>query len=352
MKLLLITVRSDFGGGPRHVDQLIRELSEKYEIFLAYPQDGDPYSKLWDEIIPAERHIYIPFRKFSIPALLSLYKFIKNNQIDIVHSHGNGAGFYSRFLKILGTKAKIVHTFHGITNNYSSKIKLWLNTLAGFLFHFFTNKFILVSNGEFNLAQKMHFLDSRKSKIIYNGIDDPNRKAISSKFKVVTLSRFDYSKNMDLAFQIARTLKNENMEFVWVGNGEDWERLKKQSEEENLNITFTGFSDHPLDYLAASTVYLSTSRFEGLPYALIEAASIGLPIVATNVVGNNEVVENNKNGFLFNTADEACTHLKNLLNDKDLTSRMSNESFAIFNKKFTTQQMISSLCSVYQDLMK
>ena len=350
MKLLLITVRSDFGGGPRHVAQLLRGLANKYEIFAAYPKDGVPYSKQWDSLIPASNRVYIPYRKFSIPTLLKLKKFIKENKIDIIHSHGNDAGFYTRVLKMLGVRAKVVHTFHGISNNESNKLKYLLNIFTNFIFHFFTDRFILVSNGELKLAKKNHFLVERKSKVIFNGIDPINKIAKSDKLRVVTIARFIYQKNMDFAFEIAEKLKNENIEFVWVGDGDDWERLKKQSEMQHLNIKFVGFTDHPIDYLLSSTVYLSTARFEGLPYALIEAASVGMPIVATDVVGNNEVVQNNVNGFLFNTADEACNYLKQLASDSDLYQTMSKESLNIFNNNFTTAKMLDSLCELYQSL--
>ncbi len=350
MKILLITVRSDFGGGPRHVDQLIRGLANKYEIYAAYPKDGDPYSKEWDKIIPASNRIYIPYRKFSIPSLLKLKKFIKENKIDIIHSHGNGAGFYTRVLKILRIKAKVVHTFHGIPKSNSNKIKYFINIFVNFIFHFFTDRFISVSHGEYKLAKKHHFLTERKSKVIFNGIDPINKLAKSDNFKVITIARFVYPKNMDFAFEIAEKLKNDNIEFIWVGDGDDWERLKKQAEMKNLKINFVGFSDHPIDYLLTSTVYLSTSRFEGLPYALIEAASVGMPIVATDVVGNNEVVQNNINGFLFNTADEACNYLKQLSSDSILYEKMSKESLNMFNNNFTTAKMLDSLCELYQSL--
>lgn len=63
-----------------------------------------------------------------------------------------------------------------------------------------------------------------------------------------------------------------------------------------MPIDFVGFTKEPMKYLQSSDLYLSTSRFEGLPYGLIEAASVGLPIVASNVKGNNEVVNNGYNG--------------------------------------------------------
>ena len=65
MKILLITVRSDFGGGPRHVDQLINNLPQNIEIYVAYPQDGTPYGQEWNSNSRIKSRINIPFRKFS-----------------------------------------------------------------------------------------------------------------------------------------------------------------------------------------------------------------------------------------------------------------------------------------------
>ena len=96
MKILLITVRSDFGGGPRHVDQLINNLPQNIEIYVAYPQDGTPYGQEWNSNSRIKSRINIPFRKFSTKTLFEIAKFIKENSINIVHSHGNGAGVYSR----------------------------------------------------------------------------------------------------------------------------------------------------------------------------------------------------------------------------------------------------------------
>jgi hypothetical protein len=87
MRLLLITARSDFGGGPRHVDQLIDNLSSDIDIFAAYPYQGDPYGKKWDNESRITKRFPLPYRKFSIKTLLELKKFIEENKIDIIHSH-------------------------------------------------------------------------------------------------------------------------------------------------------------------------------------------------------------------------------------------------------------------------
>ena len=80
MKILFITLRADHGGGPKHVDLLINNLSNDIEIFLASPQDK-PYYDLWSESQRVKDVFVLPHRKFSVKKLLKLNKFIKDKWI-------------------------------------------------------------------------------------------------------------------------------------------------------------------------------------------------------------------------------------------------------------------------------
>lgn len=350
MNILYLTVRSDFGGGPRHVAQLISSLSEKYKIYLAAPY-GKPYGTEWRNNKKIKGILTIPYRKFSLKTLYQLKNYIKKNDIKIVHSHGNGAGIYSRLLKLLCPKIIVIHTFHGITNNYNSWYKYIANLMIGKVLKYLTDTFILVSNGEKQLGIQLGFINPGKSHVIYNGINDTGEKQIKSnpKLNIVTLSRFDFPKNMDMAFSIAQQFKEDkNIIFTWVGDGDDFQRLKDQSIKEKTNINFIGFSNEPIKYLKEGDIYLSTSRFEGLPYALIEAASVGLPIIATNVKGNNECVKDNENGFLFNSVNQGVYFIKKLQDD-DTRKRMGHQSRMFFLENFTLEKMIHKIILIYED---
>ena len=157
---------------------------------------------------------------------------------------------------------------------------------------------------------------------------------------------------MDMAYRIAKALKNNHeIEFVWVGDGEDFLRLKQKSVEEGVNINFIGFTECPMAYLKNADLYLSTSRFEGLPYALIEAASVGLPIVATDVIGNNEVVHHNYNGLLFKAEQTAIDEIKTLSMNTDLLNKYSINSREFYLKSFTIEKMISSIVDMYTQVL-
>lgn len=351
IKLLLIIVRSDFGGGPRHIDQLVNELSDTVELYLAFPEEGVPYSNLWKQNPNIKGYLFIPYRKFSVKTFLELKRFVHENEIDIVHSHGQGAGLYSRLLKLLGCKAKVVHTFHGISDEYSSKVKHLLSLIVGRMLSSFADIYIAVSNGEKVLGTKRGFCTEKNCLVVYNGIADEKFHAAGYDSKIIaTISRYDYQKNMRFCLEIVRLMKNDGVKFLWIGDGEDFAAMKEIIDEEHLPVDMVGFQTKPMDFLLKSTIYLSTSRFEGLPYALIEASSIGLPIVATDVKGNNEVAINGDNGLTFKTAEDGASALRRILNDKKEYERMSINSRKLFEERFTIDVMINDLMNIYKSL--
>ncbi|WP_242927111.1 glycosyltransferase [Pontibacter vulgaris] len=354
--ILLITVRADHGGGPRHVDLLINNITSNYRIFVACPADK-PYFEEWKGNNVVEDIFLLPHRKFKSKYLIKLANYIAANNITIVHSHGKGAGVYARLLKLFNANLKVIHTFHGVhTMNYGSaarKVYHVYERIANKL----TDKFINVSYGERDICLANKYLTLDKQVTIYNGVpdlaaldieDDPSHK---QKFRVVTLSRFDIQKNMHLAFEIAKLLQsNSGIEFLWVGDGEDKEALEREAEKEGINnIIFTGFSKEPEVYLKSAHLYLSTSRWEGLPLALIEAASLSIPIVATDVTGNNEVVQNGVNGYLYepNSPAAAAKRILDLSLDKGTYKSLAINSRTIYENYFTVDKMVASTEQVY-----
>ncbi|AKT92198.1 glycosyltransferase [Campylobacter gracilis] len=359
MKILFITLRADHGGGPKHIDLLINNLSSEIEIYLACPQDR-PYYDLWNESKKIKDIFILPHRKFSVKKLLGLNKFIKDNDIEIVHSHGKGAGIYSRILKILNQRLKIVHTLHGVhIGEYGFFKKSAYIFLERFL-TLFTDKFINVSMNENSLCLKLKLFKKSKSEVVHNGVkallkdDDAKIKFnLSGKRMVTTISRFDYAKNMSLAYEIAQNFKdNSDIVFLWLGDGDDRAKFESMAQKDGVNIIFTGFTDEVPAYLSATDIYLSTSRWEGLPYALIEAQSLGIPVVATNVVGNNEVVENGKSGFLFENAQQACRDIEILLNDEKIYGKMQSEALLNFKDKFDIGIAIRKVEKIYEQIFE
>ncbi|KGQ52458.1 hypothetical protein JL12_00905 [Gallibacterium anatis 10672-6] len=358
MRVLLLTVRADHGGGPRHVDLIINNISSNYDVYVGCPCDA-PYYNKWVKSVKVKKIYELPHRKFSIAKFWGLYKFIKINNISIVHSHGKGAGVYSRLLKIFCPNLKIVHTLHGFHIEEYRYIKKKLYIFIEKILSIFTNKFINVSDGEKNICLSYGLFYSNKSEVIYNGIEtfskieDAKRKIhLHNKIIITTISRFDYPKNMNLAYVIAKKFSNnKNIIFLWIGDGKDKEELENRAKRENANITFIGFTKNIPLYLSATDIYLSTSRWEGLPYALIEAQAIGIPIIATNVVGNKDVVTSNLDGFLFNNEDEAYNYIEELIKNKNKYECFVENSKINYKNKFDISVVMSKIEKIYNELI-
>lgn len=357
MRILLVTLRTDHGGGPQHVDLIVNNLSSEFQIFLACPNDK-PYHELWQNNKKVQNIYELPHRKFNLKKLFGLNQFIKENQITIVQSHGKGAGIYSRLLKLLNPKLKIIHTLHGFHIQEYGTLKKYIYIYIERFLTSLTDRFINVSNGEKDICLNFKIFKTEQSEVIYNGIkqievvENAKQKInIQDKIVITTISRFDYQKNMFFGYEIAKKFKyTKNIVFLWLGDGDDKAQLEQKAKEEDINIIFTGFTKEIALYLSATDIYLSTSRWEGLPYALIEAQSLGLPIVTTNVVGNNEVVVNDKNGFLFGSADEAYVCIAKLIENKSLYDNFSHNAKQNFKDKFEIQIMINKTENMYRNV--
>src|SRR5690606_37885470 len=101
--------------------------------------------------------------------------------------------------------------------------------------------------------------------------------------------------------------------------------------------------------IAKSKLYISTSRYEGLPYSIIESLSLAKSCVVTNCDGNRDLVKDGYNGFLINNFDEYIMSKKicKVLNDDSLRHKFEKHSFDLFNKEFNLENNISKLERIY-----
>lgn len=284
-KILLITSRSDTGGGPRHVLELANYLKSKDEkVFIASPDDTPYGNKFINEF---EGHFFIPHRSFSFTHLILLINFIRKNKISLIHSHGKGAGIYSRALGIIGLP--IIHTFHGL--HFPHGLKGHLFILIEKILSFFTKTYICVSTSEKDRAQTLG-LPKSKLQIRANGMDFDKFKPNDSKEKILgTLSRLDPHKNNTYLIDLMIHLPKEYSLKI-AGDGEERADLENKIVALNLKerVTLLGEVSDPNEFLSQISIYVSASKGEGLPYAILEAIACKKPIVASNVIGHQDLL--------------------------------------------------------------
>ncbi len=368
LNILIISSRSEGGAAVQYYNILTRP-GKFFNFFCALPNsplpDSSPY---YDKIINENVTIFkLPYRKFKILTFLKLSKWVKANGITIVHSHGGGAGIYSRLLKLLNSKLKVVHTFHGIHSRSVNRkviVELFLKNL--------TDKFIFVSKSERQIALRLGITNASKSALIENGIhtenetfDDIdrisalqsfNKKITNESFGIGMLSRFDKIKNIPYAIRnLSEYLKGHDDVFLVIGgDGTERREIEHTIGEYNLRnkVILLGFVKDIKRFFLLIDVYLSTSLGEAFGFSTVEAMQYGKPVVASEVYGNTDVVDDNKTGLLFplNKPSLLVERIKILKNDQkkyDYLSKNARESVA---KRFDLNRMLNETRELYLSL--
>jgi glycosyltransferase involved in cell wall biosynthesis len=363
IKVLLITVRADHGGGPKHIELLLRHFPDLVEPHVACPEEP-PYRDRFD-LLTDGRIRTIPHRRFDLPSAFGLALYARREKIDVIHAHGKGAGVYARALSFFNN-ALCVHTPHGVHVGKYGPVSRFLyrayeNVTARWVDHV-----IFVSQEERDVAKTERLWSRVPSSVIVNGVETVDvsfktrlrsnmRRSLSVKedcMVVVTLSRFDYQKNMHEAYKIAKSMPS--CLFLWIGDGEDRRELERKAKSDNLsNLRFLGNMDDPSPYLAAADVYFSSSRWEGLPLGVLEAMAMGLPIVASEVKGHCEVVEESGAGLLYPLGDstQAMRLLTKLSDDVVLRAELGTRALSVQQEKYSAQRMADAVCSLYECLI-
>ncbi len=199
--------------------------------------------------------------------------------------------------------------------------------------------FVCKSDQEFGI-KKYSLVRPDQSSVVYNGVDvwtyrtsEPSNLRTSGPLFVGTLARNDYAKNLELFDTVASRFNPSEVRFV---------KLSDPSELPTLDL------------------FLLTSRFEGFPYALLEAALAGIPIIATNVGGVSEFIEHNVTGRLVPSgdADRIEAEIRDLLATPDRNYRLSvtvnrlrEAAYQKLVTEFTESSMLEATKRIYEQLL-
>lgn len=359
-KILHLTISSDIGGGPEHIYQLISGTSNEFNSYVACPDNGPYYLKFAEQT--GGQVTILPYRKFKFSFVVSIYKFIKYNKIDILHAHGKGAGLYSRIISMF-LRIPVVHTPHGINKKIEHGLANKLYILFEKLFNKLITTVVFVSQTEADYASKLKIWPSVPFKLIYNGtkiisVEQKNEWFLKKRGElnletskvIITASRFDFQKNTIEYCIIAGELPQ--FLFVILGDGEERGPCELFCKTNNIkNVMFMGGVLDPVAYFAAADIYLSTARWEGLSMAILESMAVGLPVVASDVIGNKDLVSVNETGFLYpiGNIDKAVSYILYILDNENYL-KYSYAAKKLHEQSFSSEYMCSNTASLYREI--
>lgn len=369
-KKRIVLISESMGGGLRkHVVQLLSNLDkDKVELFFIHGSHTldesfrNDYSHLEKncKMFPCDHLIREISPKEDVLAYQFISKKIKEIKPDIVHCHSSKAGVIGRLAaKRRGVK-KIFYTPHAysfLAPEFSGKKKFLFIQIERFLSRFATTQTFCVSKGEMQAALEVNLDKTDKFQVIYNGlpeIDLPSKETIRAQLgleKTVVVignnARMSEQKNPMFFMEIAQKMirQNANWHFVWAGDGQLMPLFQSFIKQNGLekNIHLLGERPDSETVVTAYDIFLTTSQYEGLPYAPIEAMRAGVPILATNVVGNSELVIEGKNGYLIDLEWSKSVEEK-LYKAAKMDAQMIK---ADFRQRFAIDQMLKQIETEY-----
>jgi glycosyltransferase involved in cell wall biosynthesis len=286
--------------------------------------------------------------KISIYYIFQLYKFIKNNNIDLIVCNSANAGFYGRICALIAN-IKSIYVSHGWSSTYNGgKFSFIFNKIENIL-SLITTSILCISRNDEKIAINHLGIKKNKIKVISNSIFAINninyRYAKESNISIVTVCRLKYPKRVDLL--IDAISKFNNVHLTIVGDGPNKNLLQKKINKiESNNITLLG-SINGFDDFSNYDIFALISESEGLPISAIEAMSSGLALVLSNVGGCSELIRNN--GIIVqNTVDEIIFGIQDCINKLDF---YKSNSFTLYNEKFNLNLNKSIYLDYYNNIL-
>lgn len=358
-KILYVITRAEHGGAQVHVSQLIEGFRGRYESFLAVGEEGflaDRARELGAEvtILPDLVHPISPGKDMG--ALFSISRYIKEIEPDLVHAHSSKAGLLGRLAaKLRGVPS--VFTAHGwaFTDGVSKKqkaIAIPLERFAGKL----ASKIITVSEYDKRLAMKYKVVPEEKIKAVWNGVPDTEWRSnnVDGAPRLVMVARFSEQKDHATLLSALGGMKDWEWTLDLIGGGPGLDEVRAMSRELGIGhrVNFLGAlePDQVEKLLSNSSIFVLSSRWEGLPLVIIEAMRAELPVVATDVGGVSEAVIDGETGYLIAPGDAGGlrSRLKKLMDSQDLRRKMGKAGRARYEKYFTVERMLRETAKVYE----
>lgn len=373
IKVAHIITMLELGGAQQNTIHTIEHLERtKYEPILISGPGGILDQEVRNN--PQIRCFFIPYLIRPICplsdtlAFISLYRLLKSEKVDLVHTHSSKAGILGRWAAHFAKVPKIMHTYHGFGfNDYQKwwvrKIVIWLERVTARV----TDKLVAVSNENIRKGLANKIGKEGQYIVIHSGIKikafsevsvdtDEKRREIGIEKNEQVIGMIACFKPQKAPLNFIRLAERvcsicPQAKFVLVGDGELRPKIEKLIAELNLNtrVVLTGWRRDIPQLIHIFDILVLTSLWEGLPRVFLEAWASGKPIVATNVDGAKEAIIDGVNGFLVEPDDlnRLAERVVWLIKNRDSAQKMGQEGRKKVYPAFDIDCMVKDIEKLY-----
>jgi glycosyltransferase involved in cell wall biosynthesis len=316
--------------------------------------------------LPLNRNINVAE---DFKCLIKTIKVLKKYQPDIIHGHSAKGGIIAKlvgyYLKIPVLHTPQAYSYLSTSNKFKKSIYLLIEKAIAFK----GNKILASSNSEKNRAMfevgypKDRVLLFNNSILPISNIQSLSIDKTWPDEYICSVGRPSYQKNIELMLDVLHNLKNKriNIHLVLMGVGfhspnlsKINQKIKRLGLQNNITLLEWTRREDIFNIINNSLLYISTARYEGLPYSVIESLALGKPIVATDADGNRDLIKENYNGYIIKDEDEDEFSKKvfDLISNKDKLNSFSKNSKQFFEKEFNMKNNIKKLETIYLENIK
>ncbi|PPF82230.1 hypothetical protein C5B96_09765 [Subtercola sp. Z020] len=259
---------------------------------------------------------------------------------DIIHFHSSVGGAFGR-LALTGRRRKPAsfyspHGFSFLRTDYSPPVRQVYRVIESVLGRHGPSQLVLVSPSEAEVATRV--LKMAHCFVVSNGValdalPHREQRPADGLPIVAMVGRIAYQKAPWKFAEVARHFRGR-ARFLWIGDGETDEFA---ADLDDAGVEKTGWLSYPaaMAQLARIDILLFLTLWEGMPLAVMEAQSMGIPVVASNIVGNVDIVDDERTGFLVESVREAIDSVERLLSEEGLAERFSAEALAVRESRWS-----------------
>jgi len=292
----------------------------------------------------------------------TLRAWLKRHPVDLIHAHESAPALVAR-LAAFGLKIPIAVTYHGSDQGRVGQF--------GTIARFATDLVLTVSHRSARDLASLGRVPAERLKVIGLGVKTPPPVAAeraatvrsqllgaSGRLLVVTVARLTEQKGVDLLVEVARRVGAErrDIHFAVVGDGPQQHLVQGWAEAAGVeaNLHFVGRSEEPELYLAAADLFLLTSRWEALPFTIVEAFQMGVPALATDCGGVAELIDDSVGQVLPIGDVEAISRtVIALADDAPRRQAMSQAALARSREdRFSPDHVHGEIEQTYRDLAR
>ncbi|MGC9064214.1 MAG: glycosyltransferase family 4 protein [bacterium] len=348
-KIVYLIPYFGIAGTEIHILELSKYLRDYYHILVVAPY-GKGFTLLEENSIPYRE--IIPLTLINVGEYKKrLRKIIEEFKPDIIHIHGAHELVY--ISRSITPHTLIVFTCHGYNTSFPTidyKISAFINKR-------WTDKVIAVANYERENLIKAG-LPSDKVVLIHNGVSETSNKeelpVQVEGFIIGTASRLVKSKGINYLIEAFSYLydKYRDLNLVIIGDGEERGNLERLARKLNVKdkVFFLGTLPNARFYFKNFHIFVIPSLSEPFGLTILEAISQKVPVIATDVGGIPEIIEDSKTGLLVPPKDPTALAqaIEKLINNQKLRISLGEEGYKKYREEFTLEKMCIKTKRIYE----